>query len=118
MESLAAIPSNIREVVRRKVLNPVLSTGYLLKEYLRRRSLDEQIAFVLSSLESHKLGITSDDPGVRETLEKAVTLRRVDGLIYLHRSMRAWLIPHVASTSLMLALMVVHILQVVYFAVR
>lgn len=53
-----------------------------------------------------------------EAIETCVTLRRLDALIYLHRSLKAWLAPHIISTSLMLALMLVHIIQVVYFAVR
>ena len=44
--------------------------------------------------------------------------RRVDALIYLHRICKAWLPPHVATTSLMLALMIVHIVQVIYYASR
>ena len=51
-------------------------------------------------------------------VEKAAMMRRVDALIYLHRSLKMWLAPHVLTTSLMLALMVVHIIQVIYFAVR
>ena len=45
-------------------------------------------------------------------------MRRVDALIYLHRALRIWIAPHVISTSIMLALMVVHVIQVVYFAVK
>ena len=51
-----------------------------------------------------------------EAVEAAATLRRVDALIYLHRLLKLWLPPHVASTSLMLALMLVHIVQVIYYA--
>ena len=53
-----------------------------------------------------------------EAIEAAATLRRVDALIYLHRLLKIWLAPHVVSTSLMLALMIVHIIQVVFFAVH
>jgi hypothetical protein len=53
-----------------------------------------------------------------EAVESAATLRRVDALIYLHQLLKLWLAPHVVSTSLMLALMVVHIIQVVFFAAR
>jgi hypothetical protein len=45
-------------------------------------------------------------------------LRRVDSLIYLHQLLKLWLAPHVVATSLMLALMFVHVVQVVFFAVR
>jgi hypothetical protein len=51
-------------------------------------------------------------------IEAAATLRRIDALIYLHRSLKLWLPPHVGSTALMLALMIVHIIQVVYYASR
>jgi hypothetical protein len=50
-----------------------------------------------------------------EAIETTATLRRVDALIYLHQLLKLWLAPHVVSTSLMLALMLVHIFQVVYF---
>jgi hypothetical protein len=62
-----------------------------------------------------------DDPKVRSSLMEAVevtaTLRRVDSLIYLHQLLKLWLGPHVVSTSVMLALMLVHIIQVVLFSV-
>jgi hypothetical protein len=58
----------------------------------------------------------------RRNLEKAVeaaaTLRRVDALIYMHQLLKIWLPPHVLSTSLMLALMIIHIIQVVYYLAR
>jgi len=53
-----------------------------------------------------------------KAVERSVTLRRVDSLIYLHRMLKVWLGPHVISTSVMLALMVAHIVQVVFFKVR
>ena len=46
-------------------------------------------------------------------VETAVTLRRVDALLRLHRLLRFWIPMHVVSTAVMLALMVVHIAQVV-----
>lgn len=51
-------------------------------------------------------------------VEAAATLRRVDALIYLHHLLKIWLPPHVLSTSLMLALMIVHIIQVIYYLAR
>jgi len=51
-------------------------------------------------------------------VERTATLRRVESLIYLHRLLRVWLAPHVISTSVMLALMMVHIVQVVFFKLR
>jgi hypothetical protein len=53
-----------------------------------------------------------------KAIERSATLRRVEALIYLHRFLKVWLAPHVISTSVMLALMVVHIVQVIFFKVR
>jgi hypothetical protein len=50
-----------------------------------------------------------------ERVTDAVTsLRRLDALRFLHWTLKSWLLPHVVATSLMLALLVVHIFQVVY----
>ena len=42
----------------------------------------------------------------------------VDALIYLHRMLKIWIAPHVIATSVMLALLIVHIVQAVFFNVR
>ena len=60
----------------------------------------------------------SDDARLMEAVENAATLRRVDALVYLHRLLKLWVAPHVLFTSIMLVLMVIHIVQVVYFNVR
>jgi hypothetical protein len=46
--------------------------------------------------------------------EAAATLRRVEALILLHRLLKVWLPPHVLATSVMLALLMLHIIQVIY----
>ncbi len=68
-------------------------------------------------MEAESLGRSE---GVRliAAVEDAATLRRIDALCYLHRLLKLWVAPHVFFTSLMLILMVVHIVQVVYFNVR
>ena len=50
-------------------------------------------------------------------VEAVVTLRRVHALLILHWSLRFWIPMHVVSTALMLALMLVHVVQVVFFRV-
>ena len=66
------------------------------------------------ALETVRTGLRQLDQAVGA----AVTLCRVDALIYLHRLLKLWLPPHVATSALMLALLVVHIIQVIYFAAR
>jgi hypothetical protein len=53
-----------------------------------------------------------------DAIETAVTLRRIDALLWLHRSLRWWIPVHVISTALMLSLLVVHIIQVTFFRIH
>ena len=60
----------------------------------------------------------ADRDGFLKIVELAAISRRVDALVYLHQALKLWVAPHVLATSLMLALMLVHIIQVIYFAMR
>jgi Fe-S-cluster-containing dehydrogenase component len=91
---------------------------------LKEPEAEERILNSLASLEQRrqfKQALEQVRQGFNQVEQAAVaaaTLRRVDALIYLHRSLKLWLPPHVATTALMLALLVVHIVQVIYFAAR
>jgi len=123
-ERLAEIGSSpsepLRTIVRKKVIPRFLSFGYLLRQYLRRESLDDLLESAKATFASQAGNLTDekDRKALERAIEGAATLRRIDALIYLHRLLKVWLPPHVASTSLMLALMIVHIVQVIYFASR
>ncbi|MDT7808262.1 MAG: hypothetical protein QOJ70_2075 [Acidobacteriota bacterium] len=110
---------HLRDFIRRKVRGRVFSFRYLLRQYLRREELSQLLA---AARETYEAEARSLDPESRqlllEAVEATVTLRRVDSLIYLHQLLKLWLAPHVVATSLMLALMLVHIVQVVFFVVR
>ena len=122
-ETLAEIgqrsSESLRDFIRKKVRGRVFSFGYLLRQYLKR---EELTALLASARETYEAEARSLDPESRqlllEAVEATVTLRRVDSLIYLHQLLKLWLAPHVVATALMLALMLVHIVQVVFFAVR
>ncbi len=90
-----------------------------MRQYLRREPLSSLLA---AAREEYEAKASSLDPESRrlllEAVETTVTLRRVDSLIYLHQLLKLWLAPHVVTTALMLVLMVVHIIQVVFFLVR
>ncbi|MEP7270599.1 MAG: cyclic nucleotide-binding domain-containing protein [Acidobacteriota bacterium] len=108
-----------RSILQSHVTPKLFSLGYLLRQYLQRMSLDTQIAQSVSILQQHSSGLTSIDQEKLAVITGEMTiLRRVEGLAYLHRGLKAWLLPHVLTTSVMLALMVVHIIQVVYFVAR
>jgi Fe-S-cluster-containing dehydrogenase component/CRP-like cAMP-binding protein len=110
---------HLRDFIRRKVRGRVFSFRYLLRQYIRREELTQLLAAARETYESEARSL---DPESRqlllEAVEATVTLRRVDSLIYLHQLLKLWLAPHVVATSLMLALMLVHVLQVVFFVVR
>jgi Fe-S-cluster-containing dehydrogenase component/CRP-like cAMP-binding protein len=121
---LAAIESKCdektRDLIKRKVHRHFFSIAYLLRQYLKREELTASLA--KSRLLFKNVLAAVDDKEKRTLLLKAIersaTLRRVESLIYLHRLLKVWLVPHVVSTSVMLALLVVHIVQVVFFKVR
>jgi hypothetical protein len=114
--SLPAEP--LRTIVRGKVVPQFVSFGFLLRQYLKREKLDEMYrnAKVKFNAEAAALTNPKDRANLERAIEDAVTLRRVDALIYLHRLLKVWLPPHVLFTSLMLALLLVHIIQVIYYS--
>jgi N-glycosylase/DNA lyase len=109
----------LRAIVRGRVIPRFLSFGYLLRQYIRREPLDLMLDEAQSAFKSEAATLDEKDRRrLSKAVESAATLRRVDALIYLHRMMKVWLAPHVITTSLMLALMIVHIIQVIYYAAR
>jgi Fe-S-cluster-containing dehydrogenase component len=116
-DAAASSPEPVKKLVTRAV-SRFLSFGYLAKQFLSRAPLGEMLAS--ASRESQKdaasLASPSDRGRFDRAVEAAVTLRRIDALILLHRTLKLWLVPHVVFTSLMLALMVVHLIQVIYFS--
>src|SRR2546421_2072694 len=123
-DELGTIEGQTDEVTRRlihsKVRRHFYSLAYLLRQYFGR----EELTMSLAKARLHfKAEITSTAEKEQRNLllkaiERSATLRRVEALIYLYRLLKVWVAPHVISTSVMLALMVVHIVQVVFFNVR
>lgn len=110
----------LQSIVKDKVVTRFVSFGYLLRQFMGREDLDQMVESAKAgfSQERAKLANENDRRKLDRAIEAAATLRRIDALVYLHRSLKLWLPPHVGSTALMLALMIVHILQVVYYASR
>ncbi|HEX8706954.1 MAG TPA: cyclic nucleotide-binding domain-containing protein [Pyrinomonadaceae bacterium] len=122
-EALAQIDlgdAQLRGLLKRKIRGRFLSFRYLLRQYFRREDLTRMLAEAREQFREDAERLS--DPGARRLLmdmvETTATLRRVDALIYLHQLLKLWLAPHVVSTSLMLALMLVHIIQVIFYTVR
>src|SRR5215207_2777915 len=110
---------SLREFIRKEVRGKVFAFSYLVRQYVRREPLSSLLA---AAREEYETKASSLDPESRrlllEAIETTVTLRRVDSLIYLHQLLKLWLAPHFVTTALMLVLMLVHIIQVVFFLVR
>ncbi len=123
-DELGTIAGQTDEVTRRfidgKVRRHFFSLAYLLTQYIRREELTMSLAKARLHFKS-EINSTAEKEQrnlLLQAIERSATLRRVETLIYLHRLLKVWVAPHVISTSVMLALMVVHIVQVIFFKVR
>jgi len=123
-EDLAKISANadqqLSDLIERKVRRYFASLSYLLRQYLRREELTAALAKGRLQFKAEMATLDTKEKRnlLLKAIERSATLRRVEALIYLHRLLKVWLAPHVISTSVMLALMVVHIVQVIFFKVR
>jgi Fe-S-cluster-containing dehydrogenase component/CRP-like cAMP-binding protein len=113
--------ADLQGIIRKKVPSRFLSFGYLLRQYIKREPLDKLLAKAREEFQPDADKLRQTDARsarlLMEAVETTATLRRVEALIYCHQLLKMWLAPHVVSTSLMLALMLVHMIQVFYFAV-
>jgi Fe-S-cluster-containing dehydrogenase component/CRP-like cAMP-binding protein len=109
----------LRHLIKEKMRKRFFSFRYLLRQYVQREDLTRMLAQAREEFQHDAEALT--DPKARRALMEAVettaTLRRVDSLIYLHQLLKLWLAPHVVTSSIMLALMLIHIIQVVLFTV-
>jgi Fe-S-cluster-containing dehydrogenase component/CRP-like cAMP-binding protein len=110
----------LKEEIEERVVRKFLNFPFLMRQFMRREQLTALLANARSAFKDRLTRLATNEERTQLLLavESAVTLRRVDALIYLHKILKVWILPHVISTSIMLALMLVHIIQVVYFAVK
>jgi Fe-S-cluster-containing dehydrogenase component/CRP-like cAMP-binding protein len=110
----------LKEEIRDRVYPRFLSYGFLWRQISRREELKAQLAHAREEFKERTTRQTTDDERdlLISAVETAVTLRRVDALLTLHWLLRAWIPLHIVATAVMLALLLVHIGQVVFFSVR
>lgn len=110
----------LKDELRDRVFPRFLSYGFLWRQISRREELKALLAQARQEFKDRTTRTTTDDE--RELLisavEAAVTLRRVDALLALHWLLRVWVPLHIVSTAVMLALMLVHVGQVIFFNVQ
>jgi Fe-S-cluster-containing dehydrogenase component/CRP-like cAMP-binding protein len=110
----------LKEEIRDRVYPRFSSRTFLWRQLWRREELKSLLAQAREEFKPRTTRLATHDE--RELLlsavETAVTLRRIDALLLLHRALRSWIPIHVISTAVMLALLVVHVVQVIFFNVR
>jgi len=107
----------LKDEIRDRVYPRFSSFGFLWRQLWRREELKPLLAQAREEFKARTTRVATHEERdlLLSAVETAVTLRRVDALLLLHRTLRSWIPIHVVSTAAMLALMVVHIVQVVFF---
>ena len=110
----------LRDEIAERINARYMTKGFLFRQIIRREGLKSLIARARQEFKEKTTRVATEDERdlLLEALETAITLRRVDALLLLHRTLRFWIPIHVISTALMLALMIVHIVQVTFFKVN
>ena len=110
----------LRDEIAARINARYMTKGFLFRQIIRREGLKSLIARAREEFKEKTTRVATEDERdlLLEALETAITLRRVDALLLLHRTLRFWIPIHVISTALMLALMIVHIVQVTFFKVN
>src|SRR5262249_2279881 len=97
----------------------ITSLPFLMRQYFKTETLDQLIDSTQKQFQGDANSLHGKEKEAFQRLVRsAATVRRVDALIYIHRALKLWLPPHVIFTSLMLALLLVHIVQVTYYVWR
>lgn len=110
---------DLKDLIQKKVRRRFLGLRFLFRQYYRREDLPGMLAEAREEFRAAAEEMSrADYVRLMEAVENAATLRRVDALCYLHILLKLWVAPHVLFTSIMLVLMVIHIIQVIYFNVR
>jgi Fe-S-cluster-containing dehydrogenase component/CRP-like cAMP-binding protein len=109
----------LKDEIRDRVYPRFFSRGFLWRQLSRRESLKSALAQAREEFKDRLMRLATEEERdlLISAVETAVTERRIDALLLLHRSLRVWIPAHVISTALMLALMLVHIVQVIFFKV-
>ena len=109
----------LKEEIRDRVYPRFLSYRFLWRQIWRREELKAMLAQARQEFKERTTRLTTDDERdlLISAVETSVTLTRVDALLMLHWLLRAWIPLHIVATAVMLALLLIHIGQVVFFRV-
>jgi Fe-S-cluster-containing dehydrogenase component/CRP-like cAMP-binding protein len=110
----------LKDEIRDRIYPRFSSRAFLWRQLWQRDELKSLLAQAREEFKPRttRLATHEERELLLSAVETAVTLRRVDALLLLHRSLRSWIPIHVVSTAVMLALMAVHVVQVIFFNAR
>jgi len=110
----------VKDEIVEKIHPRFMSRGFLFRQLLGREDLKALLAKAREDFRERTTRVATEDERelLLDAIETAVTLRRIDALLWLHRSLRWWIPVHVISTALMLSLLVVHVIQVTFFRIH
>jgi Fe-S-cluster-containing dehydrogenase component/CRP-like cAMP-binding protein len=110
----------VKDEIVEKVHPRFMSRSFLLRQLMSREDLKALLAKAREDFKESTTRVATEDERelLLDAIESAVTLRRIDALLLLHRSLRWWIPVHVISTALMLSLLIVHIIQVTFFRIH
>src|SRR5678815_5407946 len=110
----------LKEELRDRVYPRFLSWSFLWRQITRCEELKGLLAQARQEFKDRTTRLTTDEERdlLISAVETSVTLRRVDALLALHWLLKFWIPMHIGATAIMLALMLVHVGQVVFFSVK
>jgi len=118
LERVSNVSEHLRLLVNEEVL-PTLASGIsTIRQFIKQESVDDLVDSANQQFETVAKDLSSiqERSAFDEAVRAAALLPRINALIHLHKLLKAWLVPHIASVYVMAALMVVHIVQVVYWS--
>ena len=110
----------MREEIEEKVIKRFRRFRFLMRQLITREALKTLLAEARQEFKDKALrtATSAERELLLDAVQTAVTLRRVEALIFLHQILKQWVPIHIVSTALMLALMIVHIIQAIFFTIK
>ena len=119
IDQIKTASDQLRQLIERRVNPELRSLKYLVRQYVYREELAKLLDDAGEKLRPEIQLLSGEHQRIaKSAIESSVVLSRVESLVYLHRVLKWWLIPHVSSSAFMLAFLVAHIVQVVLFLPR
>lgn len=118
LEDALKVSERLKLLLNEEV-KPALASGLsVIRQFIKQESVDTLVDSANRRFEAvaKDLSPIKERPAFDEAVRAAALLPRLNALIHLHKLLKVWLVPHIASVYVMGALMIVHILQVVYWS--